>query len=103
MFVFRVSLEAGGNAPFIVFDDANIDDAVEGIHIITYLCSYNSDIPILQLPSSANSEEAVKPVSVLTESTSSRPSTPNLLLVLLTVSLNSKSETVSRKELHMVP
>ena len=26
----RVSLEAGGNAPFIVFDDANIDDAVEG-------------------------------------------------------------------------
>ena len=26
----RVSLEAGGNAPFIVFDDANIDEAVEG-------------------------------------------------------------------------
>ncbi|KAJ3509762.1 hypothetical protein NLJ89_g5045 [Agrocybe chaxingu] len=26
----KVSLEAGGNAPFIVFDDANIDEAVEG-------------------------------------------------------------------------
>ena len=27
---FRVSIEAGGNAPFIVFDDADIDQAVEG-------------------------------------------------------------------------
>jgi hypothetical protein len=26
----RVTLEAGGNAPFIVFDDANIDEAVAG-------------------------------------------------------------------------
>lgn len=26
----RVSLEAGGNSPFIVFDDADIDAAVEG-------------------------------------------------------------------------
>jgi len=26
----RVSIEAGGNSPFIVFGDANIDDAVEG-------------------------------------------------------------------------
>lgn len=25
-----MSLELGGNAPFIVFDDANIDSAVEG-------------------------------------------------------------------------
>ena len=28
--VKKVSLELGGNAPFIVFDDANIDEAVEG-------------------------------------------------------------------------
>jgi len=26
----RFSIEAGGNAPFIVFDDADIDQAVEG-------------------------------------------------------------------------
>jgi succinate-semialdehyde dehydrogenase/glutarate-semialdehyde dehydrogenase len=26
----RISIEAGGNAPFIVFDDADIDQAVEG-------------------------------------------------------------------------
>ena len=26
----KISLEAGGNAPFIVFDDADIDAAVEG-------------------------------------------------------------------------
>ncbi len=28
--VKKVSMELGGNAPFIVFDDANIDDAVQG-------------------------------------------------------------------------
>lgn len=28
--VNRVSLEAGGNSPFIVFDDADIDKAVQG-------------------------------------------------------------------------
>ena len=26
----KVSLELGGNAPFIVFDDADIDEAVAG-------------------------------------------------------------------------
>ena len=29
--VRRVSFEAGGNAPFIVFDDADIDKAVDGV------------------------------------------------------------------------
>ncbi|MGT2518034.1 aldehyde dehydrogenase family protein, partial [Salmonella enterica] len=28
--VKKISLELGGNAPFIVFDDADIDKAVEG-------------------------------------------------------------------------
>ncbi|MBA2255608.1 MAG: NAD-dependent succinate-semialdehyde dehydrogenase [Thermoleophilaceae bacterium] len=28
--VLKVSMELGGNAPFIVFDDADVDDAVEG-------------------------------------------------------------------------
>jgi hypothetical protein len=27
---YRISIEAGGNAPFIVFNDADIDQAVEG-------------------------------------------------------------------------
>ena len=30
--VKKVSLELGGNAPFIVFDDADLDAAVEGAH-----------------------------------------------------------------------
>ena len=34
--VKKVSLELGGNAPFIVFDDADIDDAVEGAMISKY-------------------------------------------------------------------
>ncbi|WP_285152140.1 aldehyde dehydrogenase family protein, partial [Serratia ureilytica] len=32
----KVSLELGGNAPFIVFDDADIDAAVEGALIAKY-------------------------------------------------------------------
>ena len=28
--VLNVSMELGGNAPFLVFDDADLDDAVEG-------------------------------------------------------------------------
>jgi succinate-semialdehyde dehydrogenase/glutarate-semialdehyde dehydrogenase len=32
----KVSMELGGNAPFIVFDDADIDDAVEGAMISKY-------------------------------------------------------------------
>ncbi len=32
----KVSLELGGNAPFVVFDDANVDDAVEGAMISKY-------------------------------------------------------------------
>src|SRR5574341_151543 len=33
----RVSFELGGNAPFIVFDDADLDEAVEGAVAIKYL------------------------------------------------------------------
>jgi succinate-semialdehyde dehydrogenase/glutarate-semialdehyde dehydrogenase len=35
----RVSLELGGNAPFIVFDDANIDLAVEGAMFCKFRCT----------------------------------------------------------------
>jgi succinate-semialdehyde dehydrogenase/glutarate-semialdehyde dehydrogenase len=31
--VLKVSMELGGNAPFLVFDDANLDDAIEGAMI----------------------------------------------------------------------
>src|SRR3712207_8616135 len=31
--VLRVSMELGGNAPFLVFDDADVDDVVEGAMI----------------------------------------------------------------------
>lgn len=34
--VKKVSLELGGNAPFIVFDDADIDDAIEGAMAAKY-------------------------------------------------------------------
>jgi succinate-semialdehyde dehydrogenase/glutarate-semialdehyde dehydrogenase len=34
--VKKVSMELGGNAPFIVFDDANIDDAVQGALVSKY-------------------------------------------------------------------
>lgn len=30
----RISIEAGGNAAFIVFDDADIDKAVEGTVLV---------------------------------------------------------------------
>ncbi|KAF2169434.1 hypothetical protein M409DRAFT_20653 [Zasmidium cellare ATCC 36951] len=35
----KVSLELGGNAPFIVFDDANVDLAVEGAMFCKFRCS----------------------------------------------------------------
>jgi succinate-semialdehyde dehydrogenase/glutarate-semialdehyde dehydrogenase len=34
--VLRTSMELGGNAPFIVFDDANIDKAVDGVMIAKF-------------------------------------------------------------------
>ena len=31
--VLKVSMELGGNAPFLIFDDADVDDAVQGAMI----------------------------------------------------------------------
>ena len=35
----RVSMELGGNAPFIVFDNADIKVAVEAIMVAKFRCS----------------------------------------------------------------
>lgn len=35
----KVSMELGGNAPFIVFDDADVDAAVEGVLACKFRCS----------------------------------------------------------------
>ncbi|KAM0713408.1 hypothetical protein Q7P37_010370 [Cladosporium fusiforme] len=35
----RVSMELGGNAPFIVFDDANLDQAVDGAMVCKFRCT----------------------------------------------------------------
>jgi succinate-semialdehyde dehydrogenase/glutarate-semialdehyde dehydrogenase len=37
--VKRVSMELGGHAPFIVFDDADIDDAIDGLLRTKFRCS----------------------------------------------------------------
>ena len=34
--ILKMSMELGGNAPFIVFDDADIDAAVDGAMISKY-------------------------------------------------------------------
>ncbi|KAG6378997.1 succinate-semialdehyde dehydrogenase [Boletus reticuloceps] len=52
----RMSIEAGGNSPFIVFDDADIENAVEGSIQISFL-----EVPE---PSYANSADRDRPVSV---------------------------------------
>ena len=43
--VKKVSLELGGNAPFIVFDDADLDAAIEG----ALICKYRNSGPDLHL------------------------------------------------------
>ena len=93
---FRVSIEAGGNAPFIVFDDADIEQAVEGglpVHDQKYLASLGGKVPF-----SANSEEADKHVFAQIASMFNPTFTPSSPLVLLSVSLHLKSAMASRRE-----
>lgn len=35
----KMSLELGGNAPFVVFEDADLDLAVEGVMLSKFRCS----------------------------------------------------------------
>jgi len=49
----RVSMELGGNAPFIVFEDANLDKAVAGAMICKFRSSGQTcvvSIPFLHIP-----------------------------------------------------
>lgn len=41
---FQISLELGGNAPCIVFDDADLDVAVKGSVSQSCYCLYSSDL-----------------------------------------------------------
>ena len=77
-----MSIEAGGNAPFIVFDDADIDAAVEGkLTMVVRPCVFRSCwIAVYQGPLFASLEVLAKHVSVLTGSMCNPPSTPSLLL-----------------------
>jgi hypothetical protein len=92
----RVSIEAGGNAPFIVFDDADIDRAVEGGLPVRDQKSLASSW--LKVPSSANSEEADKHVFAQIASMFNLTFTPSSPLVLLSVSLRSMSAMASKRE-----
>ena len=77
----RVSFEAGGNAPFIVFNDADVDAAVEGRSFLLFsvtLSLYLIHIlsRLIKVLLHANSEEAVKLAFVPIEFTFNLPSMP---------------------------
>jgi hypothetical protein len=78
----RISIEAGGNAPFIVFDDADIDQAVEGGLALIHnprTCAYL--IWMYQVLFSASSAALDKLVFARTASTSNPTYTRSLHLV----------------------
>ena len=52
--VKKVSLELGGNAPFIVFDDADLDAAVEGA-IALEVSQHRADLRLREPASRAGS------------------------------------------------
>jgi acyl-CoA reductase-like NAD-dependent aldehyde dehydrogenase len=78
----RISIEAGGNAPFIVFDDADIDQAVEGRLALIHnprTCAYL--ICMYQVLLFASSAALDKLVFARTASTSNPTYTQSLHLV----------------------
>lgn len=77
-----MSIEAGGNAPFIVFDDADIDAAVEGTPQSSNCLARLAELHFLVLNQGllhANSEAPDRRVSVRTGSMYSHLYTRNSL------------------------
>jgi hypothetical protein len=98
----RVSIEAGGNSPFIVFDDADIDQAVEGglARFRTQLLKTRIAYPIWvhQVRFPASSVPLDKLVCAQTVSMSNPMYTPSLLPVSLSEWRHSNPEMASRRE-----
>lgn len=57
--IVKLGLKLGGNAPFIVFDDADIDAAVEGAMISKYR---NTDRPAFAPNASTSSPASTTPL-----------------------------------------
>lgn len=71
----KTSMELGGNAAFIVFEDANLDKAAEGMHapFLAQINPVRTTDHITQGLSRPNSDHLVRHVSVLTVFSSIRP------------------------------
>ena len=93
----RISIEAGGNAPFIVFDDADIDQAVEGGLALIHnprTCAYI--VWMYQALLSASSVALDKLVFARTASSSNPTYTRNLHPVSRSESPHLKLEMASK-------
>jgi hypothetical protein len=93
LITFRVSLEAGGNAPFIVFDDANIDEAVAGMRFPLQNIYLSFTCHTYKVLSCASSGDQVKLAFVQIDFSSSLVYTPNSHLVSPRRWQHLKSET----------
>ena len=95
--LYRISIEAGGNTPFIVFDDADIDQAVEGgLALIHNPRTYVYLIWMYQALFSPSSVPLDKLAFARTASTSNPTYTRSLHAVLRSELPHLKLEMVSK-------